>query len=171
MWANQFESWLEQSPRDPFYNYDWGVAWQHGAKTGTKKKISKSRTWPNPLHPSLSWGWRRVDAGRRGLQFSELLRTFLPSPRFTSRLLVKVLRSVHEHGEFLAGNPHHDFTRDNHGLFEAEGAAALGVLFPEFAAARRWCNRSFGVLRREMGKQVSNHSLSNAVEGRPLYAC
>ena len=130
------------------------VAWRFNPDK-TKKKISPSKTWPNPINPALSWGWRRVDAGRRGLQFSELLKAFLPSPGFSPSLLIKVLRSVHEHGEFLAGNPHHDFTRDNHGLFEAEGAAALGVLFPEFDASGRWCKRSFSVLQREMIKQVT----------------
>jgi hypothetical protein len=152
-WASQFTEWLRLCPRDPMYNYDFGLVWEF-TKKGRKRQVGKSNTWPNPVNPALSWAWRRVDAGRRSLQIGELLQLFLKSPNFSPELLVKVLRSVHEHGEFLAGNPHHAFTRDNHGLFEAEGAAAVGILFPEFTAAEQWRARSFAVLQREMQKQV-----------------
>jgi len=44
--------------------------------------------------------------------------------------------------------------KDNHGLFEAEGSAALGIFYTEFVAAPAWRQRSFAVLEREIQAQI-----------------
>lgn len=151
-WKEQFLSWLAQNPRDPFYDYDWGDTFE--VAVDGSRKLHSHKVWPNPRNPELSWAWRRVDAGRRGLQFPELMVAFINSEHFTPELLVAVLASAHEHGDFLANNPHRHFTRDNHGLFEAEGAAFLGVLFPEFSDAAVWRANAFALLKDQLEVQV-----------------
>ena len=79
---------------------------------------------------------------------------FVGSKNFTPDLLVHVLSSMHEHGEFLANNPGRGFTRDNHGLYEAEGVGVLSVLLVEFKQASVWRQNAFDLLARELVKQV-----------------
>eukprot|EP00041_Stephanoeca_diplocostata_P016602 m.327804 g.327804 ORF g.327804 m.327804 type:complete len:1044 (-) comp20422_c0_seq1:344-3475(-) len=145
-WVAQFESWLEQCPRDPQFNYDTGTHKQRG--------YGVHHAWPNPIHPELSWAWRRIDAGKRALNFAELMSSFITSPHFTREVLVKVLNSVHEHVTVLADNPHHTFTYENHGLYEAEGAWAVGVLFPEFRSAGKWRRTIVEYLVEQLDRQV-----------------
>ena len=151
VWTHQFKAWLAGTPRDHLYNYDWGqpFAWKNG-----RTKPLASRVWPNPAHPETSWGWRRVDAGRRGMHLPELLGEFVGSEHFTPDVLVSLLNSLHEHAHFLACDPARGFTRDNHGIFEAEGAAFIAVLFPEFIDAEAWRVRSFQVLLDQIHAQV-----------------
>ena len=155
-WKEQFVSWSLQCPRDPDYDCDWGQVYAPRESPGTpgKRVVLQRKVWPNPRHPELTWAWRRVDAGRRALHLPELLRAFIMSRHFTPNLLARFINVVHEHGEFLANNPDRRFTQDNHGLFEAEGAAAVGVLFPELSSAELWRSRSFGLLREQMEVQV-----------------
>jgi heparan-sulfate lyase len=145
--------WIEKNPRDPRYDYDWGRRFEI-AENGKVNWTTASKMWPNPKNPQYSWAWRRIDAGRRALQYPELLCHFINSPHMTAGLLVSILNSVHEHGEFLANNPTRDFTRDNHGLYEAEGTACLGVIFKEFYQAEHWRKRAFELLEKEIVKQV-----------------
>lgn len=43
------------------------------------------RGWnTNPVHPHLTWAWRRVDAGRRALNLPEQMAIFIDSPSFTT---------------------------------------------------------------------------------------
>lgn len=151
VWTQQFKAWLADTPRDHLYNYDWGqpFAWKNG-----RTRPLASRVWPNPAHPETSWGWRRVDAGRRGMHLPELLGAFVGSAHFTPDVLVSLLNSLHEHAHFLACDPARGFTRDNHGIFEAEGAAFIAVLFPEFVDAEAWRVRSFQVLLDQIHTQV-----------------
>lgn len=162
-WRRQMMSWIDMNPRDTRYDYDWGKRFTLDASRRHPIKFEGSKTWPNPVHPEMSWAWRRIDAGKRGIQFPVLLLNFISSPHFTPGLLVALLNSIHEHGEFLANNPFRPFTRDNHGLYEAEGSASLGILFPEFKSAKLWRDRSFDLLKEEIktelrpdGLQVEN---------------
>lgn len=154
-WRRQMMSWIDLNPRDTRYDYDWGKRFKLDTKRSHPVKFDEGpKTWPNPANPDMSWAWRRIDAGKRGIQFPVLLSNFINSPHFTPGLLVTVLNSVHEHGEFLANNPFRPFTRDNHGLYEAEGSASLGILFPEFKKAELWRDRSFDLLHEEIKKEL-----------------
>lgn len=152
-WREQLLDWIEKNPRDPRYNYDWGKRFRIGLD-GKVAYENKKKVWPNPVSPHLSWAWRRIDAGRRALQFPELIQTFIESPHFTPKVLIHVLHSIHEHGEFLANEPYRGFTRDNHGLYEAEGSACLGIILREFKDAKVWRKNSVALLHRELKKQV-----------------
>ena len=153
-WRRQMMSWIDMNPRDTRYDYDWGKRFTLDSSRRHPVKFEGGKVWPNPVHPEMSWAWRRIDAGKRGIQFPVLLLNFINSPHFTPGLLITVLNSIHEHGEFLANNPFRPFTRDNHGLYEAEGSASLGILFPEFKSAKLWRDRSFDLLQEEIKKEL-----------------
>ena len=146
--------WIEQNPRDPRFDYDWGKRFELDFSKSNPVHFVGEKVWPNPTHPEMSWAWRRIDAGKRALQFGELVSEFIASNHFHPGLLITVLNSIHEHGEFLANNPFRPFTRDNHGLYEAEGAAALGIIFSEFKQASVWRSRSFELLQSEIKKEI-----------------
>lgn len=80
--------------------------------------------------------------------------SFVPRATVPQEVLVNLLNSAHEHGEFIAATPYRGFTKDNHGLFEAEGSAALGIFFTEFLDAAEWRRASFAVLEREIEAQI-----------------
>lgn len=161
-WARQFESWLDQCIRDNNYDYDLGARPKAENQFAPRKGL-----FPNPVNPHLSWSWRRLDAAKRAVNFPELMHHFIGSPHFSSRILVKFLNSVHEHGSVLASNPDQKFTRGNHGLYEAEGANTLGILYPEFFSAAQWRQNASSFLMHQMDQQVRQDGMH--IEGIVTY--
>jgi heparan-sulfate lyase len=98
------------------------------------------------------WAWRMLEVGIRGQAWTGHFNRFLDSPSFTPELLVRQLNSFYEHAERLTRG--RDFTRNNWGLMEAEGAAFIAITFPEFKLAPAWRRKAITHLGQEIHRQI-----------------
>ncbi len=81
------------------------------------------------------------------------LEHFRKARAFDAELLPKLLAGLLAHGRYLNANLELHVP-NNHLLLEAKALALLGIAVPEFKEARRWRERGFEVLEREVRAQV-----------------
>ncbi len=145
--------WVWQLNRMNFWNAMgrayWHTADEQYAKTWGEQLID----WvnKNPNDEEHGYSWRSIEAGIRGSSWCELYRRFIDSPSFTPQVLITFLNSLHDHASFLMTKY---TTNSNWALMEAEGLAAIAILFPEFKDAKLWREEAFRRFNIEIDKQV-----------------
>ena len=103
--------------------------------------------WKNEGSPS----WRLIEAGRRLWDsWIETFRLFIASPDVTDEVKLQMLKSIHDHGQFLT----HFRTRFNHLLVESDGLLYAACIFPEFKRAATWQRVAMDRLNAELVKQI-----------------
>ncbi len=99
--------------------------------------------WTSSLEAALrlvSWTW--------ALQMAKHNR--LLSPEF----YVKILQSVEQHAQFIAGNLSKFSSANNHLLGEALGLIYAGCYYPELKQAAKWQRIGFDIFFKEFLKQI-----------------
>ncbi|MCK4626869.1 MAG: heparinase II/III family protein, partial [Phycisphaerae bacterium] len=148
----------------------WGAMskayWHTGDEKYAREWCFQLRDWArkNPVdreyHVS-TMPWRRIEAGMRGRYWMDLYQRFLDSPSFTPEVLVTFLNSCYDHASYLVEH----FTRQNHGLFEAEGAGFIAIMFPEFKDAKGWLDKVIRHQNEQIKIQVrpDGHQIEQAI--------
>ncbi len=144
--------WIWQLHRMYFWDAMARAYWHTGDEKYASEWFAQLQDWvhKNPRDDKHKFAWRRIEAGIRGHAWMGLYQRFLDSPSFTPEVLVAFLNSCHDHASFLVER----FTPENHGLMEAEGAAFIAIMFPEFKDAKKWRDKSIRHLNAEIKKQV-----------------
>ncbi|MCD6378182.1 MAG: alginate lyase family protein [Planctomycetes bacterium] len=121
-------------------------------KNGTPHDPKHAYVWDRCKPPKFGhgWAWHRLNTGIRARRLVELYQHFLDSPAFTSEVLVTFLNTCWEHASYLVEH----FTPRNHGLMQAEGAASIAIMFPEFKDAKKWREKAIRHLNAQINKQV-----------------
>jgi len=145
--------WLWQLHRMYFWNAMARAYWHTGDEKYAKEWCAQLVDWvgKNPRDGRHRYAWRPIEAGIRGHSWTSLYQHFVDSPHFTPEVLVAFLNSCHDHAAFLTGRR---FTRQNHGLMEAEGVAFIAMTFPEFKDAKTWRRKAFAHFGAEVKRQV-----------------
>jgi len=103
--------------------------------------------WKNERHPV----WRLMETGIRGVNWVDAFFIFLNSPSLSRELKVRVLASLHDHGQFLY---HFRSPQHNHLLRESYSLLQIAVLLPEFKMSKRWEEISLARLSRAVEEDV-----------------
>ena len=145
--------WIWQLHRMYFWRSLARAYWHTGDEKYAKEWCAQLVDWvrKNPRDRRHWYAWRPIEAGIRGYTWMSHYQHFLDSPHFTPQVLAAFLTSCHDHAAFLTGQA---FTRNNHGLMEAEGTAFIAIMFPEFKAAKTWRRKAAAFLSRQVGRQV-----------------
>jgi uncharacterized heparinase superfamily protein len=136
----------------------WGAAYE---RTGDEKYaeafVAQLDDWidqhPVPQQKSEQLeSWRLMEAGlRMRLSWIPAFACFFDSPAFADSTKLKMLRTIYDHAQFL----YRFHTNRNHLVRESNGLIAVGLCFPEFAAAAKWVERGLHRLDRELQAQVN----------------
>jgi hypothetical protein len=116
--------------------------------------------WKNERHPV----WRLMETGIRGVNWVDALFIFLNSPSLSRELKLRVLASLHDHGQFLY---HFRSPQHNHLLRESYSLLQIAVLLPEFKMSKRWEEISLARLARAVEEDV--YVDGGYVEGSTYY--
>ena len=145
--------WVWQLNRMNFWNSMAKAYWHTSDEKYVKEWAFQLMDWvrKNPNDENHKYAWRSIEAGIRGNSWVGLYQRFIDSPSFTPHLLVTFLNSLYDHASFLMTKY---TTNSNWGLMEAEGLAAIGILFPEFKDSKQWREEAFRRLNIEIDKQV-----------------
>jgi hypothetical protein len=103
--------------------------------------------WKDETHHS----WRLIEASRR-LRDSwiEAFGWFADAPEVPDALRLALLKSIHDHAQFLTRFR----THSNHVLTESTGLLETACAFPEFARARDWKRVALDRLWQEAAQQI-----------------
>ena len=120
--------------------------------------VRLTRSWilqaPPPSLPDERPGsvWRTLDSGLRmtGAWFTGLYAV-MDSPALTDEDLLLVLRSLWDHGAFLARAP---YNPSNHVVFGMSGLYTIGAQMPEFREAPTWRTHAGSTLERLLTEGV-----------------
>lgn len=145
--------WVWQLNRMSFWNSMAKVYWHTGDEKYAKAWGKQLVDWvrKNPNDKEHAYAWRSIEAGIRGNSWCGLYQYFIDSPSFTPEVLVTFLNSLYDHASYLMTKYS---SGSNWALMEAEGIAAIAILFPEFKEARQWNQEAFRRLNIEIDKQV-----------------
>jgi heparan-sulfate lyase len=147
------DEWVWQLNRMYFWNAMAKVYWHTGNEKYARAWGEQLIDWvsKNPNDEDHRYAWRSIEAGIRGNSWCELYQRFIDSPSFTPEVLITFLNSLHDHASFLMTKY---TTNSNWALMEAEGLAAIAILFPEFKDAKLWREEAFRRFNIEIDKQV-----------------
>ncbi|SEF84562.1 alginate lyase family protein [Paenibacillus sp. UNC499MF] len=116
---------------------------------------------------SATLAWRTIEAGLRCINWIRAYECFRDYPGFTAELFGRMLVSLHEHGEYIAGAFDPWRRLSNWGVLENAGLFALGVFMPEFRNAAFWLEMSADRLRQTAALQIGRDGMH--WEQSPLY--
>ncbi|HBB01468.1 MAG: hypothetical protein A2W86_05245 [Bacteroidetes bacterium GWD2_45_23] len=145
--------WVWQLNRMNFWNAMGRTYWHTSDEKYARAWGEQLIDWvsKNPNDEDHRYAWRSIEAGIRGNSWCELYQRFIDSPSFTPEVLTAFLTSLHDHASFLMTKY---TTNSNWALMEAEGLAAIAILFPEFKEAPLWREEAFRRFNIEIDKQV-----------------
>ena len=145
--------WVWQLNRMNFWNAMGRVYWHTADEQYAKAWGEQLIDWvkKNPNDETHRYAWRSIETGIRGNSWCELYQRFIDSHSFTPQVLITFLNSLHDHASFLMTKY---TTNSNWALMEAEGLAAIAILFPEFKEAKSWREEAFRRFNIEIDKQV-----------------
>ena len=145
--------WVWQLNRMNFWDAMARAYWHTGNEKYAREWAFQLTDWvrKNPNDKECDYAWRSIEAGIRGNRFPGLFQRFIDSPQFTPDVLVTLLNTCYDHASFLMTVYR---SRSNWGLMEAEGMAAIAIIFPEFSDAPAWQAEAFRRLNNEIGLQV-----------------
>lgn len=96
--------------------------------------------------------WRTLEAGNRlGVSWPYAFLSFQQSDAFTPAARILMLTGFVEHAEYLR-----EYHKQGHNwtTMEMNGLALTGLTFPEFKNAEEWIDYAFGVMKKEIYRQV-----------------
>jgi heparan-sulfate lyase len=146
--------WLVQLHR----HYSWtplGRAyWHTGDEIYAQAYVRQLLDWIEhcPVEETGRKAWGTLEVGIRGHAWTLHWNYFVDSPSYTPEVLVRQMNSFYDHARRLTHN--RQFTRNNWGLMEAEGAAFIGLEFPEFKEAATWRRLGIEHLVGQIREQV-----------------
>lgn len=151
--STQDMEWVWQLHRQYWWDDLANAYWHTGEEQYAEAWVRQLRHWVRhcPRDPK-SHAWRTLEAGIRGYAWTNHYQHFLHSSAFSPRDLALFLNNCWEHAEYLADG--RDFSRNNWGLMEAEGAAFIAITFPEFTRSQAWRAKATAFLATQILLQV-----------------
>lgn len=118
----------------------------------------------NPVYKGVHWS-SGIEVGFRIVSILVVLS--LIGDRFAADTRHALLRSLYQHGWWLARFPSRHSSANNHLVAEAAGLFLLGTLCADMPGARRWADYGRAVLERECQTQI--HGDGVGAEQSPAY--
>ena len=118
--------------------------------------FAQLRSWSeqNPHARGPNWSCA-MEVALRAMNLLAAFEVFRHSSQLNAALLQFFLHLLQQHGRYIERNLEFSFiTTSNHYLSDVVGLLWLGLLLPELHDAEEWRDYGFGVMLREMDKQV-----------------
>jgi hypothetical protein len=118
--------------------------------------FAQLRSWAeqNPYGRGPNWSCA-MEVALRAMNLLAAFEVFRHSPQLSTTSLQFFLHLLQQHGRYIERNLEFSFiTTSNHYLSDVVGLVWLGLLLPELHDAEEWRDYGFGVMLREMDKQV-----------------
>ena len=118
--------------------------------------FAQLRNWAeqNPYGRGPNWSCA-MEVALRAMNLLAAFEVFRHSPQLNATSLQFFLQLLQQHGRYIERNLEFSFiTTSNHYLSDVVGLVWLGLLLPELHDAEEWRDYGFGVMLREMDKQV-----------------
>ncbi|WP_281018733.1 MULTISPECIES: alginate lyase family protein [unclassified Minwuia] len=119
----------------------------------------------NPVYRGVHWS-SGIEVAFRIVSMLVILS--LVGSQFRAEARATLMRSLYQHGWWLARFPSRHSSANNHLVAEAGGLFMLGALCPGLPGARRWADYGRAVLERECQRQI--HADGVGAEQSPAYA-
>lgn len=145
--------WVWQLNRMTFWDALGRAYWHTSDEKYAKAWTEQMMDWVKKASnkETHAYAWRSIEAGIRGNRWIGLYQRFIDSPNFTPEVLVIFLNSLYDHAEYLMTKYS---SSSNWALMEAEGLAAIAIMFPEFKDSGKWREEAFRRLNKEINIQV-----------------
>jgi hypothetical protein len=112
-------------------------------------------SWMDANRPKQGVNWSSsLEVAFRAISWLWALELFRGSPTLTPALLQRMLTLLHVHGRHLERYLSTWFSPNTHLTGEALGLFYLGTLLPELRRSSRWRALGWGILERELPRQV-----------------
>jgi len=147
IYALNQQKWLAEISQAYVLTHDEKYARDFAAVLQSWFEQNDLPTWKNERHPV----WRLMETGIRGVNWVDAFFIFLNSPSLSRELKLRVLASLHDHGQFLY---HFRSPKHNHLLRESYSLLQIAVLLPEFKMSKRWEEISLARLARAVEEDV-----------------
>jgi uncharacterized heparinase superfamily protein len=117
--------------------------------------VAQLEAWldDNPWPCGVNWS-RAMEAAVRSVNWLWAAALFGEAPEFTPAVRTRVLKSLLQHGRFIADNLEFSDNNGNHYLSNGVGLLFLGVLFPAFSDAAAWRSTGERIVWGEIERQV-----------------
>jgi hypothetical protein len=123
-----------------------------GDEKYTKEFVNQVCDWidHNPVRYGIHWS-NSMEVGIRSANWLVALQLFIDSPLISDKFLVKLLKSLQEHGSHIYNNLENLQTiSSNHLIGDLFGLFYLANLVPQFHQSKQWAKYSRKNLEREM---------------------
>ena len=107
----------------------------------------------NPPRIGVNWA-SSLEVAYRAISWVWALQLFVEAPELTDELLLTALESLRLHAAHVERYLSTYYSPNTHLTGEALGLLYLGTALPLFAAADRWRNTGWGILREQLFRQV-----------------
>ncbi len=115
----------------------------------------------NPYKRGINWA-SALEVAVRSVAWCWALALFEPAPALEPATRQTILRSLYQHGTYLAENLSFYFSPYNHLVGEATALFVLGSILPGLRVAQRWQRLGWSVLESQMPRQF--HADGGTVE-------
>jgi hypothetical protein len=117
--------------------------------------VAQLRAWldDNPWPFGVNWD-RAMEVAVRAVNWMWAAALFADAPEFAHPDRVRLLKSLLQHGRYIAANLEYAGTNGNHYLSNGVGLLYLGLLFSDFTEAEAWRRKGEEIVWGEMPIQV-----------------
>ncbi|NOZ22161.1 MAG: hypothetical protein GXP25_13870, partial [Planctomycetes bacterium] len=151
--------WNAQLNRHFHFTYLVRAYWETGDEKYARELAQEMNAWiedcpvllissgNSPYH----YAWETLNtACRFQMSWPNAIFSCIRSPEFTDDIIVNIVKSAAEHAKHLIKNP----TTGNWYTAESLGIFTVGVLFPEYKAAKEWRRIGIDRLYRQLNDEI-----------------
>jgi len=127
-----------------------------GDEKYAREFVNQVSDWIDSNKPKFGVNWRcTMDVAIRACNWILGYYYFKNSPEITDEFMLKLLKSIYQHGKHIRSNLEYGLTlTSNHYISDIVGLIFISVIFPEFKEAEKWRFFAIKELQKEMEKQV-----------------
>ena len=107
----------------------------------------------NPVGYGINW-LHSQEVALRAVAWVWALYFFKDYGNLEEEKQLTILKSIYEHGDYIAWNLSDKPVTHNHLISETCGLAIIGIMFPKFRKARKWREKGLHIFEREVIKQI-----------------
>jgi len=130
--------------------------WYTGCEKFAKEFVTQTSDWIESNPPEFGINWQvTMDVAIRACNWIVGYCFFRDSGEITNEFLLKLLKSLYQHGRHVMANLEQDKAHtSNHYISDIVGLVYLGVMFPGCKEAKKWRKLGMQELEKEIEKQV-----------------
>lgn len=164
------EEWTFMLNRHKYWTALGQAYWLTGKKKYAEAFFTQIEDWIDnngDIEGNSKTTWRTIEAGIRCENWIKSLQYFIESEQLTAEILVKIIESLYEHGEYIYRKYDNYRKLSNWGVLENHGLFILSNFLPELRISKLWREESIKRLEEEINLQVMRDGMH--WEQSPMY--